>query len=205
VPIHKTKNLNIQMSPLLSVDGMLYHNKICQGINIMPTFATPLVFLGAAHNHTHCIAQALEQAAHLCQQRGVRLTPLRRQVLELVWQTHKPIGAYTILELMSKQQEKHAAPPTVYRALDFLLEQGLIHRISSLNAFIGCWHPQTAHVAQFLICENCGNATEFEAHQINTDIAQTAEQFGFKIKKQTIELTGLCYYCQSELNSSGIK
>jgi Fur family transcriptional regulator, zinc uptake regulator len=165
----------------------------------MATFTTPLAFLGTAHNHDDCIAQALEQATQLCQQRGVRLTALRRQVLELIWQTHKPIGAYSLLEQISKQQKKHVAPPTVYRALDFLLKQGLIHKINSLNAFIGCWHPQTMHIAQFLICDNCGNATEFEAPQINSEIAKTAEQVGFKIEKQIIELAGLCNSCQDKL------
>lgn len=164
----------------------------------MPVFATPLAFLGEAHNHKRCVTQALAQAFQLCQQRGVRLTSLRRQVLELIWQDHKPVGAYTILEHLSRQKEKHIAPPTVYRVLEFLLEQRLIHKIISLNAFIGCWHPEATHIAQFLICERCGNAVEFDAPQANVDMLQQASQLGFKVKKQTVELIGVCYFCQQE-------
>jgi Fur family zinc uptake transcriptional regulator len=79
----------------------------------------------------------------LCAQKGLRLTALRRRVLELVWQSHKPLGAYDILAVLSEQDGRRAAPPTVYRALDFLLENGLVHRISSLNAFVGCDAPGT--------------------------------------------------------------
>lgn len=161
----------------------------------MSNSASPLPF-EITHDHAHCIAQALDKAVHLCQQRGVRLTTLRRQVLELIWQNHKPVGAYTILEQLHNPQGRRAAPPTVYRALDFLLEQGLIHRIVSLNAFIGCWHPELPHFGQFLICEGCGNAAEFETPQLNVDMQQQVNQLGFQVTKPTVELTGKCCYCQ---------
>jgi Fur family zinc uptake transcriptional regulator len=93
------------------------------------------------HDHSHCVHSALSEADTLCAQKGLRLTALRRRVLELVWQSHKPLGAYDILAVLSEQDGRRAAPPTVYRALDFLLENGLVHRISSLNAFVGCVHP----------------------------------------------------------------
>ena len=94
------------------------------------------------HDHKHCIKGALEEARALCAQKGVRLTALRETVLELIWQSHRPVGAYEILAELTRIQDKSAQPPTVYRALDFLLEHGLIHRLSSLNAFIGCPHPE---------------------------------------------------------------
>ena len=94
------------------------------------------------HDHRVCVKDALEQATAICAKRGARLTPIRRRVLELIWASHKPSGAYDILEALSQESRgKRIAPPTVYRALDFLLEQGLIHRLESLNAFIGCPHP----------------------------------------------------------------
>ena len=89
------------------------------------------------HDHAHCVAGALAEADALCARLGVRLTELRRRVLELVWQSHKPLGAYDILAVLSEQDGRRAAPPTVYRALDFLLENSLVHRIASLNAFTG--------------------------------------------------------------------
>ena len=102
------------------------------------------------HDHSHCVHSALSEADVLCAQKGLRLTALRRRVLELVWQSHKPLGAYDILAVLSEQDGRRAAPPTVYRALDFLLDNGLVHRIASLNAFIGCSHPEHAHQGQFL-------------------------------------------------------
>ena len=89
------------------------------------------------HDHQSCIQQALDTAANLCEQRGLNLTPIRRRVLEIVWRSHEPIGAYQILAELAKERDK-AAPPTVYRALDFLIDAGLVHRIESLNAFGGC-------------------------------------------------------------------
>ncbi|MCK5914330.1 MAG: transcriptional repressor, partial [Desulfuromusa sp.] len=94
-----------------------------------------LQFISEDHDHLSCIAAAMANAEQLCQHRGKRFTAIRRRVFELVWQQHKPIGAYEVLEKL--QQDGRAAPPTVYRALDFLLELGLVHRIASLNAFVG--------------------------------------------------------------------
>ena len=90
------------------------------------------------HDHGRCLSAALIQAQTLCKAHGARLTTTREAVLRLVWQSHKPVGAYHIIEQLSAEQGKQIMPPTVYRALDFLLTQGLIHRIASLNAFVGC-------------------------------------------------------------------
>ena len=101
------------------------------------------------HDHNLFVDAALACARHLCNERGARLTPLREEVLQLVWQTHKPLGAYALLEQLSAHAapgtRRSVAPPTVYRALEFLREQGLVHRIDSLNAFIGCPHPRQPH------------------------------------------------------------
>ncbi len=121
------------------------------GQNPTKTPRTPYRFTSADHDHGHCVATALDAAASLCQRRRARLTPLRRRVLELVWRSHEPQGAYDILDTLG-ERGRRAAPPTVYRALDFLLGQGLIHRIESLNAFVGCRDPDTPHAGQFLIC-----------------------------------------------------
>ncbi len=153
-------------------------------------------FGGAAHDHGACIADALMAAETICRERGARLTKLRRRVLELIWSSHAPVGAYVLLRRLSQEHES-AAPPTVYRALDFLLEQGLIHRIESLNAFVGCVEPSEAHAGQFLICRHCGAAAEMRDRRVNKAIGRTASDLGFTLEEATVELRGLCPACQA--------
>ncbi|WP_313088475.1 Fur family transcriptional regulator [Pseudomonas sp.] len=149
------------------------------------------------HDHAHCVSSALAEADTLCERSGVRLTALRKRVLELVWQSHKPLGAYDILAELSAQDGRRAAPPTVYRALDFLLENGLVHRIASLNAFIGCSHPARPHQGQFLICRNCHTAIELQQPSISEAIDSAAGQVRFQVEAQTVEVVGLCAPCRS--------
>ncbi|MGE4405615.1 zinc uptake transcriptional repressor Zur [Pseudomonas sp.] len=149
------------------------------------------------HDHDHCVSHALAEADSLCARQGVRLTALRKRVLELVWQSHKPLGAYDILAVLSEQDGRRAAPPTVYRALDFLLENGLVHRIASLNAFIGCNHPEHPHQGQFLICRHCHTAIELEQSSIAEAIDAAARSVGFAVEGQTVEVVGLCATCRS--------
>ncbi|WP_278378293.1 zinc uptake transcriptional repressor Zur [Stutzerimonas kunmingensis] len=148
------------------------------------------------HDHDHCVSHALAEADSLCARQGVRLTALRKRVLELVWQSHRPLGAYDILAVLSEQDGRRAAPPTVYRALDFLLENGLVHRIASLNAFIGCNHPEHPHQGQFLICRHCHTAIELEQRAIAEAIDSAAGSVGFAVEGQTVEVAGLCSNCR---------
>ena len=148
------------------------------------------------HDHSHCVSHALTEAETICERQGLRLTALRKRVLELVWQSHKPLGAYDILGVLSEADGRRAAPPTVYRALDFLLEHGLVHRIASLNAFIGCNHPQHAHQGQFLICRNCHAAIELQQPAISQAIIAEAAGVGFAVEGQMVEVVGLCAGCR---------
>lgn len=148
----------------------------------------------APHDHSHCQSEALSRAETLCDERGARLTPLRRRVLELIWNSHQPIGAYAILDHL-REGDRGAAPPTVYRALDFLMEQGLIHKLESLNAFIGCDHPENRHVSQFLICTKCHGAVEIQDAGISSAVKKSAGAAGFTVSRLTIELQGLCPNC----------
>ncbi|TVP90787.1 MAG: transcriptional repressor [Pseudomonadaceae bacterium] len=152
-----------------------------------------------AHNHDHqlCVDSALAAAEQVCDREGVRFTTLRRRVLELVWQSHKPLGAYDILDTLSREDGRRAAPPTVYRALDFLLDNGLIHRIASLNAFIGCTSPEHRHQGQFLICRECRVAIELDHGTIHQAIARSAAAHDFAVEAETVEITGLCAQCQA--------
>ena len=152
-------------------------------------------FLKADHDHHSCVEAALEKAAEICEQRKVRLTPLRRRVLEVVWDSHKPMGAYDILGLLAAERGS-AAPPTVYRALEFLLENSLIHRIESLNAFVGCTKPGRDHAWQLLICRTCGRVAEISDAELERAISGAADRAGFAIQRRTIELAGLCPACR---------
>jgi Fur family transcriptional regulator, zinc uptake regulator len=147
------------------------------------------------HDHQSCVANAVSVATELCQRRGVRLTALRQRVLELVWHSHAPIGAYDILDRLRVEDGRLAAPPTVYRALEFLMQQKLIHRIESLNAFVGCIDPSRPHSAQYLICRACGTVTELEDSAVAEAIAGQAARQGFSIDRQTVEVHGLCGHC----------
>lgn len=149
------------------------------------------------HDHNLCVHQALQAADALCSRQGVRLTALRRRVLELIWQSHKPLGAYDILAVLSQEDGRRAAPPTVYRALDFLLENHLIHRLASLNAFIGCTHPAHAHQSHFLICRVCHTAIEVDSPAISATIHAAAEAVDFRIEGEMVEVVGLCAQCQA--------
>ncbi|WP_257294967.1 Fur family transcriptional regulator [Endozoicomonas sp. YOMI1] len=149
------------------------------------------------HNHLHCIKDALNKARLLCRNRNIRLTPLRARVLELVWQSHCPVGAYEILAELTQGESKPAQPPTVYRALDFLREQGLVHRLSSINAYIGCSHPNTPHNSCFLICTQCRTTIEIEHPAIENSLKDCANDHGFIIADTSIELAGLCTNCKT--------
>ena len=147
------------------------------------------------HDHVRCVADAMSDAVALCRARGVRLTPVRSRVLEIVWQNHKPLGAYDILAVLAAEG-RSSAPPTVYRALEFLLEQGLVHRLSSLNAFVGCSRPGHAGSGQFLICRSCGNAAELNDEGVEGAITRSAASQGFAVHGHTVEIDGVCPDCR---------
>ncbi len=150
------------------------------------------------HDHSHCVTDALTRADALCAERGARLTSLRRRVLELVWSSHRPRGAYAVLEDLSQQDGKATAPLTVYRALEFLVEQGLVHRIESLNAYVGCAAPGATHSGQFLVCEGCGDAAEIDDPRVRSAIDTAAAERGFRVQRPTIEVRGVCQACQEK-------
>ncbi|SIS40894.1 Fur family transcriptional regulator [Neptunomonas antarctica] len=150
-----------------------------------------------SHDHSRCITQALQEAAHLCRGRQQRFTPVRELVLKLIWQSHKPLGAYDLLPALAAAGF-NSAPPTVYRALDFLQEQGLVHRIASLNAFIGCSHPEHPCNNSFLICIRCQSAVELESDAVSQAIKACAAEIGFSVVTETLEVAGVCPNCQQE-------
>lgn len=152
-------------------------------------------FAAGRHDHRRCIATALSKADAACSASGRRLTPLRRRVLELVWGSHTPVKAYDLLATLGRERNQ-AAPPTVYRALDFLQEAGLVHRIASMNAYVGCGEPGETHAGQFLICERCGMVAELDEPALSATIAASAARLGFEVRRETIEIEGLCADCR---------
>lgn len=160
----------------------------------MPHTDVLVPFKGSCHNHRRCIHDALVIAEKTCASQGLRLTWLRRRVLTLVWGRHEPIKAYDILDQL-RPEHRGAAPPTVYRALDFLLQAGLIHRVETLNAYVGCGDPDRPHIGQFLLCRQCGTAAELDAPEITGILAREAKDLGFQVDRQTVEIRGLCPEC----------
>ncbi len=147
------------------------------------------------HDHRLCQNQLLSRASQLCEARKLRLTPRRRQVLEILLASHQPMGAYDILtELHRSGDSDKIAPPIVYRALEFLLAQGLIHRIESKNAFITCAQPGHESTAQFLICRDCDRVAELETSE--SALLAEADSLGFAVDHSVVEITGVCAQCR---------
>ena len=154
------------------------------------------------HDHTKCVSEALDIAEHLCVVRGVQLTPIRQQVLELIWDGHKAVKAYDLLDRIKPLQ--HAAKPaTIYRALDFLIEQGLIHRVESLNAFVGCSCSGYQHELLLLICKCCNEVEERPSPKVMKALSQEFDQAGFVVHSKAIEAQGICVKCRDFQGMSG--
>jgi Fur family zinc uptake transcriptional regulator len=144
----------------------------------------------------HGFVAAVELA---CQERGLRLTPIRARVLGLIAAAGKPVKAYELLELVRAQKGVGAdAPPTVYRALDFLMANGFVHKLESVNAFVACHHPNSdQHSVPFLICDRCHSAVELEDRDVVMQLEARAKALGFQPQAQTLEVHGLCARCAS--------
>ncbi|MDN3697468.1 MULTISPECIES: zinc uptake transcriptional repressor Zur [Vibrio] len=141
----------------------------------------------------------IEQIQDICTVRGVRLTPQRKRVFELICSNKKASSAYDLLEQL-KQSEPQAKPPTVYRALDFLLEQGFIHRVESTNSFISCCSCNAhKHFSQLLICDKCGTVKELQDDTMTALLAKNAEKHGFQLTNHVIESHGVCQPCSSRM------
>lgn len=159
------------------------------------------------------VAQRLASAKEDCRKRGVRFTLLRQQIYQLVLTANQPVGAYDLITQLQqmrlldnaadstddssgKQTPKNVAPPTVYRSLEFLLSEGLIHQLTSINAYVPCCHPRAQHTAAFLICEQCRRVQECSSLPIQEMMIFAEQDVGFKVARSVIELSGHCQDCQ---------
>jgi Fur family transcriptional regulator, zinc uptake regulator len=155
-----------------------------------PTFPAP------GHDHGRCTADAIDHAERVCERRAQKFTPIRRQVLQALLSSHRPLGAYEVIDELAKSMPR-PAPITVYRALDFLMENALVHRIESRNAYLACAHDHdAAGMAAFLICERCGSVGEIPAMPVAQSINTAARATGFAPKLSVVEITGTCVHCQ---------
>ncbi len=141
------------------------------------------------------VGALMQQAENLCVERNQRFTELRRLVLELVCRTDQPVGAYQLLDEL-RDRGRSAAPPTVYRALDFLLQQGLVHRLASRNTYLACAHPNRPHAALFLVCKRCGHTQEVYTEGVLGAVKTRADEFGFIVEHTSVEVSGLCKRCE---------
>ncbi|MCP3462407.1 MULTISPECIES: Fur family transcriptional regulator [unclassified Bradyrhizobium] len=157
---------------------------------VKPAFPAP------DHDHGRCTADALTHAEAVCEQRAQKFTPIRREVLKALLSSHRPLGAYEVIDELAKTMPR-PAPITVYRALEFLMANSLAHRIESRNAYLACAHDHDATSAvAFLICERCGLVGEIPAASVAQGLNQAARASGFAPKLSVVEITGTCTHCQ---------
>lgn len=158
----------------------------------------PNATLGFAHHdHNSCVRSALNAADAACAARSLQLTPVRRRVLEILLESHAAMGAYDVLARLDAEG-LGSKPPVAYRALGFLVDNGFVHRIERLNAFIACAHPGANHDPAFMICRGCGTVAEALA---TAALAQPAALSGFQVEQTVIEAEGLCPACQPEAST----
>jgi len=150
----------------------------------------------SVHDHADCAGDVLARAEAMAAAGGLRLTPVRKRVLEILLEAHRALGAYDVLNRLAAEGFGNQ-PPVVYRALDFLVEHGLAHRIQRLNAFAACMHPGTAHAPVFLICRSCHVVAEADGAGVSEALAAAAGAAGFAVERSTVEALGLCPACKA--------
>jgi Fur family zinc uptake transcriptional regulator len=157
---------------------------------------TKPAFPAPDHDHNRCTAEAIAHAERVCRDQAQKFTPIRRQVLQALLSSHRPLGAYEVIDELAKSMPR-PAPITVYRALDFLMANGLVHRIESRNAYLACAHDHdSAAMVAFLICERCGSVGEIPAAPVAQSLSTAARASGFVPKLSVVEITGTCAHCQ---------
>ena len=165
-------------------------------LHIVAMTATKPAFPAPDHDHDRCAADAIRHAERVCERRAQRFTPIRRQVLRALLSSHRPLGAYEVIDELAKAMPR-PAPITVYRALDFLMENGLVHRIESRNAFVACVHNHAGEdLVVFLICERCGAVGEAPGGGVAEALKSSSRAAGFSPKSPLIEIAGICSHCR---------
>jgi Fur family transcriptional regulator, zinc uptake regulator len=158
----------------------------------------PAIFLAPDHDHARCSANAMTHAEAVCAERAQRLTTPRRRVLEVLAASHKPLGAYEIIDRFGRRKAR-PAPITVYRALEFLMKHGFVHRIESRNAYLACTHNHDGGaLIAFLMCDTCGAVGEAPTAAMAQVLTAAAKKAGFRPTMSVIEITGTCSHCRGD-------
>lgn len=171
---------------------MIWNNMTSETI---PASAEDTALLGfQEHDHENCVDSSLAIAESRCKDEGLRLTPVRRKVLEMLLQEHRALGAYAILDRL-REAGFGSQPPVAYRALDFLVDNGFVHKIERLNAFVACAHPGAAHSPAFMICRKCDAVAEAQSAPAKGALGAAARAVGFEIERTVVEAEGVCPDC----------
>jgi Fur family transcriptional regulator, zinc uptake regulator len=157
---------------------------------------TKPAFPAPDHDHGRCAAEAIRHAETVCRERAQKFTPIRRHVLQALLSSHRPLGAYEVIDELARSMSR-PAPITVYRALDFLRDNGLVHRIESRNAFVACVHHHAdGDPVVFLICDRCGTVGEAPGGAIADTLKSSCRAAGFTPKSPVFEIAGICSHCR---------
>ncbi|WP_236638384.1 Fur family transcriptional regulator [Mangrovicoccus ximenensis] len=147
------------------------------------------------HDHGACISHGVDTAMRQCREAGLKMTPVRKRVLEILLEEHRAMGAYEILDRL-REEGLGSQPPVAYRALDFLTANGFVHRIERLNAFVACTHGGDDHTPAFLICRACNRVAETDSTLTRKALAESAKGIGFSVERAAVEAEGLCPACR---------
>lgn len=161
-----------------------------------PSESSPVLAF-TKHDHKRCIRTGLASADTLCGERSVRLTPVRRRTLEILLQSHTALGAYEVLDRLALAGFG-GKPPQVYRALQFLIEHGFVHKLEALNAYVACVSPNQCERPCFMVCVECGRVAEHSVPKVTKQLNVAAQQAGFSPSKSVMELSGVCNECPSQ-------
>lgn len=157
--------------------------------------APPPIFPEPGHDHHPCMAEALERVRTAFAARQIRMTDLRRQVFEEIAASHAAVGAYDVQERLAKKGTR-LAPVSIYRALEALLEAGVVHRLESRNAYFACHgHHGAGSVQVVLTCTRCGDVAEVGGDSVLKAIEAAAAKAAFKPAASIVEVSGVCGNC----------
>jgi Fur family zinc uptake transcriptional regulator len=143
----------------------------------------------------------VETARRICGERGLRLTDLRLATLEEV-AGNGPVGAYRLMALLRTRLGRRVDPPTVYRALDFLIGAGLVARLETRGAYVVRDRPGQAQLSVLLLCDRCESTVEYEDPEVLRQIEGDAAALGFRLRTPIIECSGTCERCAGNAEAS---
>ena len=151
------------------------------------------------HDHRKCSKKVIQNAEETCLKFSLNFTPIRKKVLEIISSNHKPSRAYDLLEKL-RDDGFCDKPPTIYRALDFLIENKIVHKLNTINAYVACFDEESEEISCFLICEMCQEIEEFHNKNLNKVLTNIGKKRGIEIKNLNLEIGFKCQECKNLKN-----